>query len=254
MDLQQVMEHQQFDDAVPSSMIWPLEADNGFTDELLSLQLPDLDLDFDIHEFSGPATAPAKAASSGGSGLVGSGSGSHKKLSHNAYERDRRTQLNQLYSTLRSLIPNADHTKKLSIPTTVCQVLDYIPELQKQVEDLEKKKQELTRAKCRERLQRVKDNTGRIVSATPLDGNEIMVQVSLLSNMAASLPLSKCINVFENEGLHLISSSTFSTEVNRTFYSFHFEGKQTINKEYCPAFFCHELEKAFKEKVGPCLE
>ena len=113
--------------------------------------------------------------------------------------------------------------KKLSIPTTVCQVLDYIPELQKQVEDLEKKKQELTRAKCRERLQRVKDNTGRIVSATPLDGNEIMVQVSLLSNMAASLPLSKCINVFENKGLHLISSSTFSTEVNRTFYSFHFE-------------------------------
>lgn len=105
------MEHQLFDDgAVPSSMIWPLEADNCFTDEPPSLQLPDLDLDFDIHESSAPATAPAKAASSGGSGLVGSGSGSHKKLNHNAYERERRTQLNQLYSTLRSLIPNADHT------------------------------------------------------------------------------------------------------------------------------------------------
>ncbi|XP_044961333.1 protein IRON-RELATED TRANSCRIPTION FACTOR 2-like [Hordeum vulgare subsp. vulgare] len=250
MDLQQLMEHQLFDNGtVPRSMISPLEADNGFTNEPPSFQLPDLDLDFNINELSGPA--PAKAC---WSGLVGSGS--HKKLDHNAYERDRRMQLNQLYSTLRSLIPNADHTvnhstvvvalaimmkylhimtdvylpiwcgmqKKLSIPTTVCQVLDYIPKLQKQVEDLEKRKQELTRAKCRERLQCLKESTCRIVSATPLDGNEIMVQVSLLSNMAASLPPSKCINIFENEGLHLISSSTFSTlEVNRTFYSFHFQ-------------------------------
>ncbi|KAI4970822.1 hypothetical protein ZWY2020_001739 [Hordeum vulgare] len=244
------MEHQLFDDGtLPRSMISPLEADNGFTNEPPSFQLPDMDLDFDINELSAPA--PAKAS---WSGLVGSGS--HKKLDHNAYERDRRMQLNQLYSTLRSLIPNADHTKKLSIPTTVCQVLDYIPKLQKQVEDLEKRKQELTRAKCRERVQRIKDSTCRIVSATPLDGNEIMVQVSLLSNMAASLPPSKCINIFENEGLHLISSSTFSTlEVNRTFYSFHFQGRQgTINKEYCPAFFCHELEKAFSEKAGPYLQ
>lgn len=33
-----------------------------------------------------------------------------KKLYHNASERDRRKKINSLYSSLRSLLPNADQT------------------------------------------------------------------------------------------------------------------------------------------------
>jgi hypothetical protein len=71
------------------------------------LQWPDLDLD------GIPAVPTANnATSSGGygSGGGGEGSGSHRKISHNAYERDRRKQLNGLYSSLRSLLPDTDHT------------------------------------------------------------------------------------------------------------------------------------------------
>ena len=66
-----------------------------------------LDDDYDIHDLSAPA---ANAATSSGGGYGSGGSGSHRKLSHNAYERDRRKQLNELYSSLYSLLPDADHT------------------------------------------------------------------------------------------------------------------------------------------------
>ena len=114
--------------------------------------------------------------------------------------------------------------KKLSIPTTVSRVLKYIPELQKQVDNLERRKKELTNANCKPGVLKTSQIVTPIVSATCLNETEIMVQVSLQSNVAAtSLPLSKCIKVLENEGLHLISSSTYSTFDNRTFYSLHLQ-------------------------------
>ncbi|XP_062187764.1 protein IRON-RELATED TRANSCRIPTION FACTOR 2-like isoform X2 [Phragmites australis] len=232
------MDHQLCDDPFASS-ISSLEAEMVFSGgQMPSLPWPDLDLDDDdIHDLSAPA---ANATSSGGYGS--GGSGSNRKLSHNAYERDRRKQLNELYSSLRSLLPDADHTK-LSIPTTVSRVLKYIPELQKQVANLERRKKELTSANCKPGVLNTSASITPIVSATCFNDMEIMVQVSLLSNVAATtLPPSKCIKVLENEGLHLISSSTYSTFENRTFYSLHFQRSRTTMKKECPAF-CHELER-----------
>lgn len=110
----------------------------------------------------------------------------------------------------------------------MCRVLKYIPELQKKVEDLEKRKEELTSANCKPGV----ILSGGIalaptVSATCLNDKEIMVQVSLLSTTDAAttttLPLSKCISVLENEGLRLISSSTFSTFGDKTYYNLHLQ-------------------------------
>ncbi|KAG2594240.1 protein IRON-RELATED TRANSCRIPTION FACTOR 2-like isoform X1 [Panicum virgatum] len=244
------MEHQLFDDPFSSS-ISSLEADIfSAGGQLPSPPWPDLDLDLDdddIHDLSAPTGNPT---SSGGYGSGGGSGGSHRKHSHNAYERDRRKQLNELYSSLRSLLPDADHTKKLSIPTTVSRVLKYIPELQKQVDNLERRKKELTNANCKPGVLNTSQIVTPIVSATCLNDTEIMVQVSLHSNVAAtSLPLSKCIKVMENEGLHLISSSTYSTFDNRTFYSLHVQRSQRTMKEECPAF-CDELERIIKKKAG----
>ncbi|CAO1940967.1 unnamed protein product [Urochloa humidicola] len=244
------MDHQLFDDPFASS-ISSLEADIfSAGGQLPSPPWPDLDLDLDlddddIHDLSAPA---GNAATSSGDGS-GGGSGSHRKLSHNAYERDRRKQLNELYSSLRSLLPDADHTK-LSIPTTVSRVLKYIPELQKQVDNLEKRKKELTNANCKPGVLKTTEIIAPIVSATCLNDTEIMVQVSLRNNVAATtLPLSKCIKVLENEGLHLISSSTYSTFDNKTFYSLHLQRSQRTMKEECPGF-CDELERIVRKKAG----
>ncbi|KAL5219799.1 hypothetical protein ABZP36_024512 [Zizania latifolia] len=235
-----------FDDRFENSMS-SLEADI-FCGQLPSSPWPDLDLDDDVHELS---AAPAANAMSSGSGS--GGSGSHRKLNHNAYERDRRKQLNELYSSLRTLLPDADHTKKLSIPTMVSRVLKYIPELQKQVENLERKKKELTmNSNCKpgEVMSKMSESTAPVVSATCINDMEIMVHVSLLSNVAAgaTLPLSNCIKALENEGLRLISSSTSSSFGNRTFYSLHLQRREGRMKEECPAF-CDRLEKVVRSKA-----
>uniref|UniRef100_A0ACD5XFZ0 Uncharacterized protein n=1 Tax=Avena sativa TaxID=4498 RepID=A0ACD5XFZ0_AVESA len=236
-------QHQVFDDPFASS-ISSLEADI-FSGAAGHQQWPGLDFDD-----GRPATAPAAnnaGNSSGGYGSPGGdGSGSHRKINHNAYERDRRKQLNGLYSSLRSLLPDTDHTKKLSIPITVTKVLKYIPEL-KQVEGLEKK-EELTRASCKPGVLTMKENTAPIVSATCIDDRNIMVQVSLLSNMTGALSMSKCIRMLDNEGLRLFSSST-STFHNRTFYSLHLQRTQRTMSKECPAF-CDELENTIKKKAG----
>ncbi|KAL6900949.1 hypothetical protein ACP4OV_005625 [Aristida adscensionis] len=221
------------------------------------LGLNSLDGDDITHDLLAPAAN--NPTSSGGGGVSGSGSGSgggggggHRKLSHNAYERGRRKQVNELYSSLRSLLPDADHTKKLSIPTTVSRVLKYIPELQKQVESLERRKKELAEANCKPGVMtNTSESVAPVVSATCIDDTDIVVQVSLSRNVAATtLPLSKCIQVLENEGLHLISSSTHSILEDRTFYSLQFQkSERTMNKE-CPAF-CDELERILRKKVGP---
>ncbi|XP_076893667.1 transcription factor ORG2-like [Bidens hawaiensis] len=68
-----------------------------------------------------------------------------KKLNHNASERDRRKKVNELYLFLRSLLPmSTDQKKKVSIPQTVSRALKYIPELQKEVEALIRKKEKLS--------------------------------------------------------------------------------------------------------------
>ncbi|KAM3354757.1 hypothetical protein ACQJBY_025470 [Aegilops geniculata] len=236
--------HQLFDDPFASSMS-SLEPDI-FSGAGVYRQLAPSPQWLGLDNHGIPVAPTANHGTS--SGGDGDGSGSHRKISHNAYERDRRKELNELYSDLRSLLPEDDRTKKLSIPITVSRVLKYIPELQKQVDGLEKKKDELTRASCKPGVLTMRENTAPIVSATCLDDRDIMVQVSLVSTMAGDLPISKCINVLENEGLHLISSSTSAFQ-NRTFYSLHLQRtQQTMGKE-CPAF-CEELENVMKQKAG----
>ncbi|KAI5002000.1 hypothetical protein ZWY2020_026650 [Hordeum vulgare] len=232
-------QHQMFNDPFASSMS-SLEADifsgaGGYHHFAPSPQWPGLDNNI-------PAAPAANNATSSG------GSGSQRKMSHNAYERDRRKQLNEQYSSLRSLLPDDDHNKKMSIPTTVSRVIKYIPELQKEVDGLEKKKEELRRASSEQGVLTMRQNTAPVVSATCLDDREIMVQVSLVSTMAAALPMSKCIKVLENEGLRLINSSTSAFQ-NRTFYSLHLQRTQrTMSKE--GQTFCNELENAVKQKAG----
>jgi hypothetical protein len=224
-----------FDDPFASS-ITSLEGDMFTGDQ----QWPHLGLD-DIQ------AAPANNA-----GTSSGGSSSHRKISHNAYERDRRKQLNELYSSLRSLLPDTDHSKKLSIPITVTKVLKYIPELQKQVDALEKKKELLTGASCKPGVLTMKENTAPIVSVTCFDDTGIMVQVSQLSSMVGALPMSKCIKVLENEGIRLVSSSTSAFQ-NRTFYSLHLKRTHRTMSKECPAF-CEELENAIKKKAGMQIE
>jgi Helix-loop-helix DNA-binding domain len=74
-----------------------MEPDYYFCESLL----PELQWQEDDHLLSTPS--PKENASSSSNHF-------HKKLNHNAYERDRRKKLNSLYLSLRMLLPESERS------------------------------------------------------------------------------------------------------------------------------------------------
>ncbi|XP_020549797.1 transcription factor ORG2-like [Sesamum indicum] len=154
-----------------------------------------------------------------------------KKLNHNAVERDRRRKMNTLFSTLRSLLPSDDQSKKLSIAATVSRVLKYIPELRKEVERLDQKKETLMMMRTKICSQvSIDDDDFRTklarlsaVSATQISGEEIVVQISVPKLDKGNLILSETLMHLEMEGFLVLTASSFETLQGRLFCNLHLQ-------------------------------
>ncbi|XP_054804271.1 transcription factor ORG2-like [Prosopis cineraria] len=179
-----------------------------------------------------------------------------KKLNHNASERDRRKKINSLYSSLRSMLPLPDQTKKLSIPATISRILKYIPELQQQVEGLIKKKEELLL-----RISRQGDASNResqrkrvhpyaatacVVSTSRLNDNESVIQIS--SDKLHKTPFPDILLCLEKEGLLLLNASTFVTFGQRAFYNLHLQMDETCRIE--PEVLSEKILSIYDKKEG----
>ncbi|KAK4345986.1 hypothetical protein RND71_036162 [Anisodus tanguticus] len=163
-----------------------------------------------------------------------------KKLNHNASERDRRRKINGLYSSLRSLLPASEHTKKLSIPSTIAKILKYIPELQSEVESLIEKKEEITSRNIsnkensadfnkQNRRRGGIENSSLIISASEVGDKEIVIQISTLKINKGSI--GEAISELEDEGFVLLNASSFETFEDRVFYTLHFQVEGTMAVE-----------------------
>ncbi|KAF7804013.1 transcription factor ORG2-like [Senna tora] len=152
-----------------------------------------------------------------------------KKLHHNASERDRRKKINYLYSSLRSMLPLSHQTKKLSIPATISRVVKYIPELEKEVEGLRKKKEKLLLRISREggedgaALSKARKfvHHNSVVSTSSLNDSEAVIQIS--SYDLHKTPISQILLCLETQGLLLLNASSFHTFEGRVFYNLHFQ-------------------------------
>ncbi|KAI3857936.1 hypothetical protein MKW98_011202 [Papaver atlanticum] len=169
-----------------------------------------------------------------------------KKLNHNASERDRRKKLNNLYSSLRSLLPGSDHTKKLSIPVTVSKVVKYIPDLQKQVDKLMQRKEEILTSISKQqtasggdhpnnnysirdsksrKVLAVKKQSFPSVSANRVDDREVVIQICSLK---VNIPLlSEVLLNLEREDFRVLNASAFDSSGDRVFYNLHLQVKDT---------------------------
>nr|GMC90348.1 nucleolar protein 10 [Ipomoea batatas] len=175
-----------------------------------------------------------------------------KKLSHNASERDRRKRINALYSSLRSLLPASDQSKKLSIPATITRVLKYIPELQKQVERLQQRKEELGSRISRQesssaefnkrRRVETQSSIGAAVSVTRVGERQVVIH--LCTNNGSKVSFADAISCLEKEGMVLTDSSSFQTVEHRVFCTFHLQMNGT------PGMQVDEL----REKLLSCFE
>ncbi|TQE05010.1 hypothetical protein C1H46_009376 [Malus baccata] len=172
-----------------------------------------------------------------------------RKLNHNASERDRRKKINNLYASLRSLLPT-DQTKKLSIPNTISHALKYIPELQKQVEGLNRKREELlSRASKQEGVmhvvKKVKIAARRSLSAGStyrLNDTEVAIQISTFkydNNL-----LSEILLHLEEEGLQVQNASSFESFGGRIFYNLHLQVERTYRLD------CESLNEKLKFFYG----
>ncbi|KAB2631159.1 transcription factor ORG2-like [Pyrus ussuriensis x Pyrus communis] len=154
------------------------------------------------------------------------------KLNHNASERDRRKKINNLYASLRSLLP-ADQTKMFSIPNTISHALKYIPELQKQVEGLNGKREELlSRASKQEgvmhAVKKVKITARSSLSAGStyrLNDTEVAIQISTFKS--DNNLLSEILLHLEEEGLQVQDASSFESFGGRIFYNLHLQVERT---------------------------
>ncbi|KAM7258763.1 hypothetical protein ACFE04_014504 [Oxalis oulophora] len=157
-----------------------------------------------------------------------------KKLTHNASERDRRKKMNSLYLSLRSLLPQEDQLKRLSIPATVSCVLKYIPDLEREVERLIRKKEEIeSKISKQDDLQRRKNNNTynnlvsssfSTVSTSKLTKNQIVVQISI--SKVNQTPLSKILTELQGDGLFLINASSTVSSQDMVFYNLHLQDKR----------------------------
>ncbi|KAM0046855.1 putative transcription factor bHLH family [Helianthus debilis subsp. tardiflorus] len=156
-----------------------------------------------------------------------------KKLNHNASERDRRKKVNEVYAFLSSLLPiSHDEKKKISIPRTVSYVVKYIPELQKEVETLRCKKENLlpyssSSTNTRKELSGIRklsaDDTiiktasSVVCSVSNLGAKEVVIQLiyskdRMKKNQELNL-LSKVLEYleYEEDELVLVNVTTFKT-------------------------------------------
>ncbi|KMT15169.1 hypothetical protein BVRB_3g062830 [Beta vulgaris subsp. vulgaris] len=166
-----------------------------------------------------------------------------KKLNHNASERDRRKKINDMYMSLRALLPSNDQRKKLSIPATVGRVLEYIPKLQKEVDDLTHKKDVLS-----SKLSALEGNIGEFIqdekpknsiikekissctiSANKLGDKELVIQVSAFEKVS----ISEVLLLLEKNGYVVIDISCFQSFGGTTFYNLHLwmNGNYNVNLE-----------------------
>ncbi|XP_021744568.1 transcription factor ORG2-like [Chenopodium quinoa] len=166
-----------------------------------------------------------------------------KKLNHNASERDRRKKINNMYSSLRASLPGIDQRKKLSIPSTIARALEYIPQLQKQIEDLIHKKEVFT-----SKMSIMLGNSGEFVleqdqknciikettkscsiSANKLGDKEMVIQISTFERVS----ISEVLLHLEKNGCIVIDVSSFQSFGGTTFYSIHLwmEGSNVVSFE-----------------------
>ncbi|XP_023553728.1 transcription factor bHLH160 [Cucurbita pepo subsp. pepo] len=137
-----------------------------------------------------------------------------KKEEHNARERQRRMELSQLYFSLRSLLPNARRSKKRWSSTTIIdKVVDYIPTLQKEIENMKEKKQKMIKEKGKSNERVLVDekegleNDNLSVLVHQVCKGEVIIQICInqRNNM---IKFSNLIQKAEEEGLRIIGAST----------------------------------------------
>ncbi|XP_060189576.1 transcription factor bHLH118-like [Lycium barbarum] len=150
-----------------------------------------------------------------------------KKVIRREVERQRRRDMAKLYQRLRLLIPSKYLMGKRSISDHLEEIVDYVKDLRKNIEDLETKRQKLKEMRnnitCSSNLhsQLAPSSSSMKLSGHDINGNDDEDRIRVNScnegveiSVKGGLPLSKVLKVLMKEGL-IINSCVSSTANQR---------------------------------------
>nr|WKE35192.1 basic helix-loop-helix family protein [Rosa persica] len=136
-----------------------------------------------------------------------------KKIMHREIERQRRQEMATLYATLRSHLPLEYLKGKRSISDHVHQAANYIKHIQKDIEELQEKRDEL------KKQYNISGSSTEVVENSQCSsqmGDSVIlvrlacmgVEVAVNTPLKQGLPLSRVIDILVAEGLSIVSCNS----------------------------------------------
>ncbi|KAL3511288.1 hypothetical protein ACH5RR_030689 [Cinchona calisaya] len=134
---------------------------------------------------------------------------SSRRIQRGAMERQRRQQMNNLYSRLACVVPPSP--EKWPKPALLDYSSTYIKNLKERIRELEAKKEEL------------KSESGTSAKDLALQAIEVIergpiVEVNLVTGLNKGIMLHEVISILEEEGAQLLSAN-YSASTDRVFYT-----------------------------------
>ncbi|XP_034701477.1 transcription factor bHLH160 isoform X1 [Vitis riparia] len=170
------------------------------------------------------------------------GSSVIRKENHNAKERVRRMQLNASYLALRSLLPDARRSKKRwSSPRIIDRVLEYIPELENEIENLTLKKDNMLSSLANEQTHQNQPSDLQVptVSVTEVRKDEVIVQICM--QREPGNVLSNLMQNVEGEGMGIMSASSLYVCDERICYHLHIQMNGSSDGDDYKAHLKHKV-------------
>ncbi|KAJ6416160.1 hypothetical protein OIU84_004873 [Salix udensis] len=148
------------------------------------------------------------------------GGSTSKKQQHNAKEKVRRMELNASYSALASLLPNSQRSKKKwSAPGIIDEVLEYIPKLESEIEELTlMKNTELSKIEGRQPNQQdlSAERQAPTISIHEVRQGEVIVQICSQRRDKEDAALSNLFQNLEEQSISIVSASSINVREEST--------------------------------------
>ncbi|KAJ6724866.1 ACHAETE-SCUTE TRANSCRIPTION FACTOR-RELATED [Salix viminalis] len=149
------------------------------------------------------------------------GGSTSKKQQHNAKEKVRRMNLNASYLALASLLPNSQRSKKKwSAPGIIDEVLEYIPKLESEIEELTlMKNTELSKIEGRQPHDQQDLSAERqapTISIHEVGQGEVIVQICSQRRDKEDAALSNLFQNLEEQSISIVSASSINVREQST--------------------------------------